>query len=392
MRLLVVTDHVFKHVNDHTFDDYCFDYEFFGDYRSVFENVQVVARIVDLSVVSSGLKRSDGPGVYFSGVRSIRGWRWPIVALSSRGQLRHVLSEADAVVVRLPSELGYAVAEMAASRGIPYMVEVIGDPLDAIASAGGSLLVKGFAALSSYRLKRICRSASVISYVNKSTLPRKYPSTDGVGVDYISSIRLPRSKLRTQREVKSINGKVKIAYVGTLTPRKRVADIMSACNRVALMGVDVHLAIVGDGEERIALSKIAQSCCSRFECTFHGQVSSTDRIFEILDDSELFVLASSSEGLPRAIIEAMARGLPVIGARAQGIVDLVRAEDTFGIGDIYSLSNMIYQISRDPERMSAMSEHSARTVLNYLQEDLGFRRKRLFSELRSIAAERIRET
>ena len=107
VKLLIATDHEFLQVGDEVYDNYCFDREFFEDYRAVFDQVTVVSRVKELRSIPLGASRSDGDGVRFSPVRPTHGWQWALAAdlLVSRAVARAV-EEADVVVARVPSQLG----------------------------------------------------------------------------------------------------------------------------------------------------------------------------------------------------------------------------------------------------------------------------------------------
>ena len=58
---------------------------------------------------------------------------------------------------------------------------------------------------------------------------------------------------------------------------------------------------------------------------FHGHIAGRENIERILDGADLFVMTSASEGMPRAMIEAMSRGLPAIGSAVGGITEILKA-------------------------------------------------------------------
>jgi len=67
----------------------------------------------------------------------------------------------------------------------------------------------------------------------------------------------------------------------------------------------------------------------------------------------LYVQPSRQEGLPRAVLEAMSVGCPVIGSRVGGIPELLRDSDMFESGDVTEIAHLIQQMSR--ERLAEMA-------------------------------------
>ena len=89
-----------------------------------------------------------------------------------------------------------------------------------------------------------------------------------------------------------------------------------------------------------------------------------------MDGADLFVLPSRGEGLPRAAIEAMARGLPVLGTTVGGFPELLPDDDLVPPGDVRSLVNKIREVLGSPERMTTMSARNLEQAREYRQEKL----------------------
>jgi len=96
----------------------------------------------------------------------------------------------------------------------------------------------------------------------------------------------------------------------------------------------------------------------------------------------LFVMPSRTEGLPRAMIEAMTRALPCIGTRVGGIPELLADEDLVNPGDVDGLAAKIKEVGTSPERLTAMSERNLRRAQEYRPEVLTRRRQEFYSFLR----------
>jgi glycosyltransferase involved in cell wall biosynthesis len=120
--------------------------------------------------------------------------------------------------------------------------------------------------------------------------------------------------------------------------------------------------------------------------TFHGHLASRAAIDGILDGAHVFAMTSASEGMPRAMIEAMARGVPAVGADAAGIAELLAPDQRFPPGDSRSLGVMLEELSRDPARLAALSNASVETARGYIDDILSSRRVQLLEWLRGATA------
>jgi glycosyltransferase involved in cell wall biosynthesis len=84
-----------------------------------------------------------------------------------------------------------------------------------------------------------------------------------------------------------------------------------------------------------------------------------------LDKADVFVLPSYQEGLPRAMIEAMARALPCIGSTVGGIPELLNQEDMIPPGNVAALADKIRSVVTNPERMNMMSARNWEKAKKY---------------------------
>jgi glycosyltransferase involved in cell wall biosynthesis len=100
--------------------------------------------------------------------------------------------------------------------------------------------------------------------------------------------------------------------------------------------------------------------------------------------ADLFVLASRTEGLPRSMIEAMARGIPCIGSRVGGIPELLATEDMVEAGDSSALAAKIREVMNHPTRMRQMAARNLETAYSYRAEILQERRVALYSHVKAM--------
>lgn len=119
--------------------------------------------------------------------------------------------------------------------------------------------------------------------------------------------------------------KLRIGYIGQIIPRKKVDHILNIYNQIWLENNNVELILLGDGESREEMEKLAASLPSTESIQFLG--FRNDRL-ELLSQFDLFVMTSSDEGIPRCLMEAIAMEIPVAAYNIPGIDQLVMHEET----------------------------------------------------------------
>jgi len=111
----------------------------------------------------------------------------------------------------------------------------------------------------------------------------------------------------------------RIVFVGRLTSEKRVGDVLRAAARIP----DAIVELVGDGDQREALERLAEELGIRERVVFHGRTSDED-LRAALTRASVFAIASIAELQSIATMEAMASGLPIVAADAVALPHLVR--------------------------------------------------------------------
>jgi glycosyltransferase involved in cell wall biosynthesis len=145
-----------------------------------------------------------------------------------------------------------------------------------------------------------------------------------------------------------------LATVARLDPVKRLEVLVHALPLLAARVPEAQLLIVGDGPERDALHALARTLAPGDRVVFAGAVPDAARVLPLVD---LYVTASRREGLPLAVLEAMACGLPVLATEAPGHVDAVEPEVTgrlVPVDDAPGLAAAAALLLRDPALRARM--------------------------------------
>lgn len=163
----------------------------------------------------------------------------------------------------------------------------------------------------------------------------------------------------------AIPAEPRVAFVGALEPAKGVDVLLEAWAEVAAGIPYAHLSLVGEGRLARDLQRRAREAGPDGRVEFLGRVSPSE-VRALLDRSSCLVLPSRSEGLPRVILEAMARGRPVVGTEVGGIPELVRHGVTGLLvppEDPRALSRALATVLGDARRLRAMGRAARRAAV-----------------------------
>lgn len=152
-------------------------------------------------------------------------------------------------------------------------------------------------------------------------------------------------------------------FLGSVGPRKGVFDLLDAMGYVKSRGCSLHLWIAGyeegEGEMLKARARLQELQLEGW-CELVGIVRGAKKT-ELLNKASLFVLPSYNEGLPIAVLEAMAAGLAVVTTPVGGIPEVVKdGYNGFLItpGDVGTLAERLIFLASDPHLREVMGRRN----------------------------------
>jgi glycosyltransferase involved in cell wall biosynthesis len=348
-----------------------FGHSFWARYLDVFDRVRIVARAASADRPQPGARRVDGEAVSFYPVPYYHG---PLQYLRKARVVRRAalcaIGDRDAVILRVGSELAACITPAMWRAGRPYGLEVVGDPYDAFAPGAMRHPLRPVLRWRYTRLlQRQCAGACGAAYVTESALQRRYPCPGHMTA--ISDVELPDGLCAPR--TRAAGGR-RLVFVGSLEQMYKGPDVLIDALAICLCAdPSFSLTLVGEGRHLPELRRraIARGIADRVR--FAGGLP-TPSVIDELDRSNIFVLPSRTEGLPRALLEAMARGLPCIASAVGGIPELLAREDVVPVGDAATLAGRILEVLRDPARREHMSARNRQKASQYRNELLRPRR------------------
>ena len=157
---------------------------------------------------------------------------------------------------------------------------------------------------------------------------------------------------------------LQLVYIGRLAREKGLYEALQGVRLAHELGVDARLVIAGGGPEEARLKRYAHALGMSTRVTFVGPVFGADKV-RLLEGAHAMLLPSYAEGLPYALLESMAAGVPVI-ATAVGAIPDVMTDGIHGllvpVRDGKAIAEALAALAGDRERISWMSRACRRRV------------------------------
>ncbi len=293
--------------------------------------------------------------------------RFPRDGLTIARELYAGIRRADLIWINGPHPLLPLAALIARAMGKPYLLWLRGDILMTVRAkyADGSRRDR-LAARTAWYLDRLiglsARGAAV--FYTGSSLARygKHAAYAQPANTSLVSVSQLAARPRT-----TVHNPLRLLWVGQLRPVKGLLHLLQALRCLCDDGQRVDLRLVGDGEQRDALTAAVAALGLDGMVCLAGYVAPGPALDAEYEDADVFVLPSLSEGIPKVLFEAMARAMPVVATKVGGVPDVV-CDGENGLlvpaGDARALARALSRIGSDPDLRS----HIARGALGYARE------------------------
>jgi glycosyltransferase involved in cell wall biosynthesis len=220
--------------------------------------------------------------------------------------------------------------------------------------------VRAFGGLLELGLSKLCDGIIAVSR-------EEYQHAIGLGIDpaklclipngvaHEAAPARPRAELRRQWGLR--DGEVCIGFVGRLVPQKSPETMLRAFAELCATSATSRLVMIGDGPLAGACRRLAAKLGIEAKVVWLGERDAKT----LMHAFDMLALTSDSEGHPLVILEAMARGLPVVATRVGGIADTVRSGVNgfvVPVGDTTAVAGSLRALVNDPALRENMGRAS----------------------------------
>lgn len=260
--------------------------------------------------------------------------------------IRKAVQEHDVFVLRFPSAAAVIAFKEAKRLNKPILVEFVACVYDALWNYDwrGKLI-------ANYKFRQyqnLMKNVTHTIYVTNEFLQSRYPSPGkSIGCSDVELQTVDEailtSRLKKTKENKKPLKLVTIAAIDVAY--KAQSDVIKAVAELKKKDIYFKYDIIGQGNP-LTLQKLIDNLNVNDLVHIKGAVPH-DEIFEILKNTDIYMQPSLVEGLPRAVVEAMSVGCPVIGSDAGGIPELIDSDGIYSKGNVKNLTNLLLKVNQE---------------------------------------------
>lgn len=382
MKLLFAHDFPFAKDNEgNVYSGGGFPYKVWERYLSVFNTMHVAGR--RRKIEGKDIKKmvlSSGENVSFIEVPNLGS---PSSRYKNMKKASDILAAAidqvDAVIARLPSEIGSLAVKLAKQKNKPWAVEVVSCPWDSYWNYG-KLVGKLYAPIAMLKTKSIVSESSYALYVTREFLQSRYPSSGET--ESCSNVEINETGedvlQRRLQKIENMTSPIKLGLIGSLSTEYKGFDTAIKALKT-LKNLDIKLHLLGGGDST-KWKDLANSLSVGDKVVFEGRLPSGAPVHNWLDEMDIYIQPSRQEGLPRALIEAMSRGCPSLGSTAGGIPELLDSACLHQPNDFARLAKLIERAIEDKDWLTKQAQKNHLKSKEYTKTVLDNRRKEFWTK------------
>lgn len=384
MKLLFAHDHIFyKYGNDY-YSNGSFPKEALLRYTSVFDDVRFVSRQIQLEEKPANMSLATTERLKFINVPNFKSLRTYKNKHKAKKIIAEEVRKADYVIART-SSIGSIAIRYARKYKKPYLIEVVGCARDSLWNHG-SVAGKILAPYSYIKMKKTIKSSPYVIYVTNEFLQNRYPTTGkNTNCSNVNIKIQPESVLEDRlRKILKDKDKIILGTIGAINIKYKGHDMVIKALSLLKdeLKIDIEYRVVGGGKQTY-LKELSTKYGVADLIRFEGRLPSGEPIYDFLDNIDIYLQPSKTEGLPRAVIEAMSRGCPIIGSDAGGIPELINKDAVFNKRDYKSLANIIKNRIQDKQWMLANATRNFEESKKYDKDKIEERRDQFLRNFKS---------
>ncbi|WP_221075689.1 glycosyltransferase family 4 protein [Agarivorans aestuarii] len=236
-----------------------------------------------------------------------------------------LVGQYDVVLLRFPGNLAMIAMLCCLVRGKRFNIEIVAEPRDYFGVGASKHPLRLLARLVHVSMTKLAvKMADSVRYVTEEYLQQAYPAKDGQPSFGFTDVALPPRSYQVAHENRPAQQSIRLINVAMMhNHSKGHLNLFAALAKMQEDGLEFSCELVGDGALLPEFKQTAEDLGLSERVHFHGLVHPSEKVWDVLSQADLFVMTSFQEGMPRALLEASAIGLPCIASSVGGIPEVV---------------------------------------------------------------------
>lgn len=307
--------------------------------RKALDGCQELRATKKLRILSAG--NYDSVASFYLGL-----WRR---AQKNRRLLASLLKNHHVALLRLPCTNTFVFAGAIERSGIPAVSFLVGDQ-EAIVRSGGKyggrsgVAARALAVWHTARMKRLIRHSERTVFLGREL--KEKLGTGAPGEEVLFTSLVTEADILRRRQGAGFHDPVRLVSASRLTHEKGLDFLLKTAALLTEQGTSVKLDVCGEGPEKAGLQRLARDLGIEDLVRFLGYTPLRPDLLDRFSESDVFVLPSLSEGVPKVLLEAMARELPVVATDVGGVAEIVRHDETGLLARPRSPSDLAHAVLR----------------------------------------------
>lgn len=230
-------------------------------------------------------------------------------------------------------------------------------------------LIRKFASFFMYYSNRkAIKNSDYVHYVTHTELQKRYPTNGkSLAASYVNvNLDIPQEIIDRRYNRYYEKRVLRLGLIGYLNEVKGIDTAIKAASH---LNFNFELRILGGGNPE-KFKKLAYDYGVSDKIHFEGTLPPGPAVLEWLDSVDIYIQPSRTEGLPRATIEAMSRGCPVITSDAMGLIEITDNKYIHSANDHLKLSILLNELANNNKELIQQSKRSFNISKRYNRANL----------------------
>ncbi|MEM5435720.1 glycosyltransferase [Paraburkholderia diazotrophica] len=370
--IALLMDGNFQKVGDKIYSPHMGYRKFAARFAESFPVLSIAARSFPVPIALGELVTDDNARfIDLGNPRGVKAWIRHLPRLIWR--IWRVVRDADVLLLRFPGNLSLLAMLLCRATGKPFSAEIVANPANYFSDVASRHPLRHVARrIHCWATGHAAKHGRTVRYVTARVLQEAYPPGPSARSFGFSDVYLPDVLFDCNDLGVDVNDAnvLRIVNVGMMhNESKGHGILLHAVAALRTRALNIELTFIGDGLLRPELERLAARLGLGDSVRFRGTLDGEDVLREVRRHT-LFVLPSLQEGMPRALLEAMAVGGPVIATCVGGVAEVLEPASLVPPADIDALVEKIASIAADEQWRVQQKQRQREAVRHFRYSEL----------------------